>query len=132
MGKRVGMNKHKTLEREFETLRQEHCELCGESKKPHNTCYLCHWGERFDWEAGEVTRAVHADDPMVRLCFLEERNRETEKLLAEQREKYNALIEAYNKVENELRQAKNEVCNHCGLYKMAHLGYCNGCRWGDM
>lgn len=132
MGKRVGIIKHKTLEREFEILRQEHCELCGESKKSHNTCYLCHWGETFDWEQGKVTRAVHADDPMARLCALEERNRETERLLTEQREKYNGLVNDFNKVEKTLRQCKNELCSQCGLYKLAHLGYCDGCRWRDM
>lgn len=29
---------------------------------------------------------------------------------------------------NELR---NELCYRCGQYATAHLGSCDGCKWGD-
>ena len=29
----------------------------------------------------------------------------------------------------ELKAAKNELCLHCGRYKKAYLGQCDGCRW---
>ena len=27
------------------------------------------------------------------------------------------------------KDAANELCLKCGVYKQEHLGYCNGCRW---
>jgi len=36
-----------------------------------------------------------------------------------------ALLEAENKT------LRNELCLKCGLYREAHAGACNGCRWRD-
>jgi len=37
-------------------------------------------------------------------------------------------IEAKDK---ELKSAKSELCLHCGRYKKAYLGQCDGCRWRE-
>lgn len=29
----------------------------------------------------------------------------------------------------ELKVCRNELCLHCGQYKMRHKGACDGCRW---
>lgn len=29
----------------------------------------------------------------------------------------------------DIKVMHNELCLRCGLYKEAHLGACNGCRW---
>ena len=39
------------------------------------------------------------------------------------------LEAAYNALQTELRDCRNELCLRCGEYKTAHLGSCNGCRW---
>lgn len=31
--------------------------------------------------------------------------------------------------ESEIKELKNELCLHCGKYKNAHLGACEGCKW---
>lgn len=31
----------------------------------------------------------------------------------------------------DLKDCRNELCLFCGLFKTAHLGSCNGCRWRD-
>lgn len=36
---------------------------------------------------------------------------------------------AVSEVKETLKAAKNELCLHCGRYKKAHLGNCDGCRW---
>lgn len=33
------------------------------------------------------------------------------------------------KLSEDLRVCRNELCLHCGQYKTRHLGSCNGCRW---
>lgn len=30
-----------------------------------------------------------------------------------------------------LRDARNELCEKCGLYHNAHEGACNGCKWNE-
>ena len=35
------------------------------------------------------------------------------------------------KLKSELEDCRNELCNKCGDYKMAHRGACDGCRWKD-
>lgn len=40
--------------------------------------------------------------------------------------------EAADLIENQQREIealRNELCQHCGKYKRAHEGACNGCRW---
>ena len=39
-----------------------------------------------------------------------------------------ALEELYS----DLRACRNELCQQCGNYKLAHKGACDGCRWKDM
>lgn len=39
-----------------------------------------------------------------------------------------ALEELYS----DLRACRNELCQRCGDYKLAHKGACDGCRWKDM
>ena len=37
-----------------------------------------------------------------------------------------------DRIENQQREIealRNELCQHCGKYKQAHEGACNGCRW---
>ena len=34
-------------------------------------------------------------------------------------------------LEQELADARKELCQKCGNYKRAHLGYCDGCRWKE-
>ena len=33
------------------------------------------------------------------------------------------------RLESALADCRNELCQRCGQYKRAHLGYCDGCRW---
>ena len=35
------------------------------------------------------------------------------------------------KLERELRRARNELCEKCGMYINAHNGACDGCHWKD-
>lgn len=39
------------------------------------------------------------------------------------------LEAAYNALQTELRDCRNELCLRCGQYKTSHLGSCDGCRW---
>nr|DAH86778.1 MAG TPA: zinc finger protein [Caudoviricetes sp.] len=39
---------------------------------------------------------------------------------------------AVKEEQRELHTMKNELCQHCGKYKQAHEGACDGCRWRDM
>lgn len=32
-------------------------------------------------------------------------------------------------LQRELHDMKQDLCYHCGKYKMAHEGACDGCRW---
>ena len=36
------------------------------------------------------------------------------------------------RLKEELHTIKNELCQHCGKYKQAHEGACDGCKWRDM
>lgn len=36
------------------------------------------------------------------------------------------------RLKEELHDMKNELCQHCGKYKNAHEGACDGCRWREM
>ena len=36
------------------------------------------------------------------------------------------------RLKEELHAIKNELCQHCGKYKKAHEGACDGCRGRDM
>lgn len=35
------------------------------------------------------------------------------------------------RLERLLRDCRNELCNLCGKYEMAHMGACDGCRWKE-
>ncbi len=37
-----------------------------------------------------------------------------------------------DRLKKELNCCRNELCLHCGQYKTAHLGSCDGCRWKDV
>jgi chromosome segregation ATPase len=39
---------------------------------------------------------------------------------------------AVKEEQSELHAMKNELCQHCGKYKQAHEGACDGCRWREM
>lgn len=39
---------------------------------------------------------------------------------------------AVKEEQSELHAMKNELCQHCGKYKNAHEGACDGCRWREM
>ena len=34
-------------------------------------------------------------------------------------------------ITTEFKDCRNFACQLCGKYKTAHLGSCNGCRWGE-
>lgn len=36
------------------------------------------------------------------------------------------------RLKDELHAMKNELCQHCGKYKQAHEGACDGCKWREM
>lgn len=36
------------------------------------------------------------------------------------------------KTREKIKNLHNELCQHCGKYKHAHEGACDGCRWRDM
>lgn len=36
------------------------------------------------------------------------------------------------RLKEELHTIKNELCQHCGKYKHAHEGACDGCKWSEM
>ena len=42
------------------------------------------------------------------------------------------LEAAYNALQTELRDCRNELCLKCGAYHKAHEGACDGCRWKDV
>ena len=42
-----------------------------------------------------------------------------------------ALNEAWQKMERDLRDCRNELCLRCGSYREKHLGACDGCRWKE-
>ena len=39
-----------------------------------------------------------------------------------------AITELYDS----LTDCRNELCERCGQYKLAHKGTCDGCRWKEM
>ena len=41
------------------------------------------------------------------------------------------VADATEKCKRELETCRNELCLHCGQYKEAHKGACDGCRWRD-
>ena len=42
-----------------------------------------------------------------------------------------AAATALESMQTQLADARNELCQKCGNYKRAHLGYCDGCRWKE-
>jgi hypothetical protein len=36
------------------------------------------------------------------------------------------------RLKEELHAIKNELCQHCGKYKQAHEGACDGCKWREI
>lgn len=50
------------------------------------------------------------------------------------------LLKAYNEgyaqgksdMAKELKDCRNELCLHCGKYKLSHMGACDGCRWKEL
>lgn len=43
-----------------------------------------------------------------------------------------SLMAANEKLAADRKELINELCQHCGKYKQAHEGACDGCKWGDM
>lgn len=43
----------------------------------------------------------------------------------------NAAATLIESLQAQLADARNELCQKCGNYKRAHLGYCDGCRWKE-
>ena len=41
------------------------------------------------------------------------------------------LIAANEKLAADRKALLNELCQHCGKYKHAHEGACDGCRWRE-
>ena len=41
----------------------------------------------------------------------------------------NALIAENERLQKQLDNAINELCQKCGRYREAHNGACNGCKW---
>jgi len=39
------------------------------------------------------------------------------------------LNEKIERLQRELKQARNELCLKCGQYKQSHLGACDDCRY---
>lgn len=37
--------------------------------------------------------------------------------------------EAIEDLDSELNWCRNELCLHCGNYKLKHKGACEGCKW---
>ena len=42
-----------------------------------------------------------------------------------------SLMAANEKLAADRKALINELCQHCGKYKHAHEGACDGCRWGE-
>lgn len=71
-----------------------------------------------------------------------QRNAELLKALEELKEHYDSisqldganssLMAANEKLAADRKALINELCQHCGKYKQAHEGACDGCRWRDM
>ena len=43
-----------------------------------------------------------------------------------------SLMAANEKLAADRKALINELCQHCGKYKQAHEGACDGCRWREM
>lgn len=43
-----------------------------------------------------------------------------------------SLMAANKKLAADRKALINEQCQHCGKYKQAHEGACDGCRWREM
>lgn len=41
------------------------------------------------------------------------------------------FAKAVEEAKHQLKAARNELCLHCGRYKKAYLGTCDGCRWRE-
>lgn len=71
-----------------------------------------------------------------------QRNAELLKALEELKEHYDSisqldganssLMAANEKLAADRKALINELCQHCGKYKQAHEGACDGCRWREM
>lgn len=43
-----------------------------------------------------------------------------------------SLMAANDKLAADRKALINELCQHCGKYKQAHEGACDGCKWREM
>ena len=43
-----------------------------------------------------------------------------------------SLMAANEKLAADRKELINELCQHCGKYKQAHEGACDGCKWREM
>ena len=41
------------------------------------------------------------------------------------------FAEAVEEAKQTIKAARNELCLHCGRYKKAYMGQCDGCRWQE-
>lgn len=41
------------------------------------------------------------------------------------------LEKEHEELKKKYERCKNELCLHCGRYKKAHLGECDGCVWRE-
>lgn len=55
-----------------------------------------------------------------------------DKQVAEMNARLDSINEAANVVVAAMHEMKNELCQYCGKYKMAHEGACDDCRWRDV
>lgn len=56
----------------------------------------------------------------------------TDKRVAEINARLDSINEAVGVVAAAMHDIKNELCQYCGKYKMAHEGACDDCRWRDV
>lgn len=56
----------------------------------------------------------------------------TEEQVAEMDTKLDKIQEGVESTIAIIHEMKQDLCYHCGMYKLAHEGACDGCRWRDV
>lgn len=95
------------------------------------------------WRLKDYEDTGYAPEEIAKLQGdLIQRNAELLKTREELKENYDSisqldganssLMAANEKLAADRKALINELCQHCGKYKQAHDGACDGCKWRDM
>ena len=103
--------------------RRAACEMWGVCKLPD-----AEWAHANEWET-PITLGDHLDAAANRLEAADKRVKEMEERIKNAEVHADCMEAKALALEADIADLRNELCQRCGQYKRAHLGYCDGCRW---